>query len=98
MTTPNEIKPAAPAEAPDGGRCAVADGSASLRVWYAFTVKGRTKGGCKITLHGNLKDEPGYPQSAFDGALAAVRKELGDDLAPTDTKVSIRQLKKRPLR
>lgn len=30
MTTLNEIKPATPAEGLDGGRCAVADGSASV--------------------------------------------------------------------
>lgn len=36
MTTKNEIKPAAPVEAPDGGRCAV---DAGFGVGHTITVK-----------------------------------------------------------
>lgn len=39
MSTPNEIKPTAPAEAPDGGRCAVDAGFGNSRAARVARIK-----------------------------------------------------------
>lgn len=91
MNTSTET-PSQPASAtrPD---CAPATGS-TVRVRYAFTVRGRTPDGNKIVLNGHITDEPGYPQSAFEKPLKLCLETVGSFTPDAKRAVVLRQLKK----
>ncbi len=69
----------------------------STLVKYAFRVRGRSKEGTKVSLHGYVRDLPDYPSSAFDKAREVCLRQMGlsrDEFILAPLGVTLRRLKK----